>query len=150
MLRFDGATDQYHALQGLYDQWGVWLIIVKGATPIPYKLVTIISGAFRFDLTTFTAIPCSEFPNPATLMSAYYFHIRDNGVLINDPDGLELPDLDAVRAECKRVVVSVLEEEQMDDQRSANREFQIEDETGRIVLVVPFRSAVSRVRTARG
>ena len=82
-------------------------------------------------------------------MPAYYFHIRDNGTLIRDPDGLELPDLDAVRAECRRVVVSVLQEEKMDDQRSGNREFQIEDETGRIVLVVPFRSAVSRVRTAR-
>ena len=53
VLRFYGATERYHELQDLYDQWGAWLIIIKGATPIPYKLVTIASGAFHFDLTTF-------------------------------------------------------------------------------------------------
>ena len=35
-------------------EWGAWLILIKGATPIPYKLVTIASGAFHFDLLTFT------------------------------------------------------------------------------------------------
>jgi hypothetical protein len=79
-------------------------------------------------------------------MPAYYFHIRDNGVLLKDPDGLELPDLDAARVECKRLILSVLQEEQMDEQLSANREFQIEDETGRTVLVVPFRLALSLAR----
>jgi membrane protein YqaA with SNARE-associated domain len=53
VLRFYGAIDRYHELQDLYDRWGAWLIIVKGATPIPYKLVTIASGAFHFDLTAF-------------------------------------------------------------------------------------------------
>jgi membrane protein YqaA with SNARE-associated domain len=54
LLRFYGVTEQYHSLQHLYDQWGAWLIVIKGATPIPYKLVTIASGAFHFDLATFT------------------------------------------------------------------------------------------------
>ncbi len=53
LLRFYGITDQFHSLQGLYERWGAWLIIIKGATPIPYKLVTIASGAFHFDLLTF-------------------------------------------------------------------------------------------------
>jgi membrane protein YqaA with SNARE-associated domain len=53
LLRFYGVTEEYHALQHLYDQWGAWLIVIKGATPIPYKLVTIASGAFHFDLATF-------------------------------------------------------------------------------------------------
>ena len=53
LLRFYGVTEQYEALQHLYDRWGAWLIIIKGATPIPYKLVTIASGAFHFDLATF-------------------------------------------------------------------------------------------------
>jgi membrane protein YqaA with SNARE-associated domain len=54
LLRFYGVTEQYLGLQHLYDRWGAWLIVIKGATPIPYKLVTIASGAFHFDLLTFT------------------------------------------------------------------------------------------------
>ena len=53
LLRFYGVTAQYQSLQHLYDRWGAWLIVIKGATPIPYKLVTIASGAFQFDLATF-------------------------------------------------------------------------------------------------
>lgn len=46
--------DKFQALKPIIDEWGVWFIIVKGATPIPYKLVTITAGAFHFDLTKFT------------------------------------------------------------------------------------------------
>ncbi len=33
--------------------WGVWVILIKGLTPIPYKIVTIASGAAHFDFLTF-------------------------------------------------------------------------------------------------
>ena len=36
-----------------YAHWGIWVILIKGLTPIPYKLVTIASGAAHFDLFTF-------------------------------------------------------------------------------------------------
>lgn len=36
-----------------FDRWGLWVILIKGATPIPYKLVTITAGFARFDLFTF-------------------------------------------------------------------------------------------------
>jgi membrane protein YqaA with SNARE-associated domain len=36
-----------------FDRYGTWIILIKGATPIPYKLVTIASGAAHFDLWTF-------------------------------------------------------------------------------------------------
>ncbi|CAN7402980.1 DedA family protein [Phenylobacterium sp. LjRoot225] len=36
-----------------FSKWGVWIILVKGLTPIPYKLVTITAGLARFDLFTF-------------------------------------------------------------------------------------------------
>ena len=54
VLEFYGVMDRYDALQDLYERWGAWLIVIKGATPIPFKLVTIASGAFHFDLLTFT------------------------------------------------------------------------------------------------
>ena len=46
-----GALDNFRAG---FEQYGVWIILVKGLTPIPYKLVTIASGAAHFDLFTFT------------------------------------------------------------------------------------------------
>jgi membrane protein YqaA with SNARE-associated domain len=38
----------------IFDQWGFWLIVGKGATPIPYKIVTILSGVMHYDLAKFT------------------------------------------------------------------------------------------------
>ena len=39
--------------QSYYAEWGLWVILVKGLTPIPYKLVTIASGFAEFDLGVF-------------------------------------------------------------------------------------------------
>jgi len=47
-------VDKFQALKPVIDEWGVWFIIIKGMTPIPYKLVTITAGAFDFDLLRFT------------------------------------------------------------------------------------------------
>jgi hypothetical protein len=74
------------------------------------------------------------------VMAAYYFHIRDNGTLIRDPDGIDLPDLEGVRSEIRKLVLSVLQEEDQADV-STDLEFQIEDASGRIVLVIPFQPA---------
>ncbi len=47
-------ADKFEAMRPLVDQYGVWVILVKGMTPIPYKLITITAGAFHFDLVKFT------------------------------------------------------------------------------------------------
>lgn len=36
-----------------FDEYGVWIILIKGLTPIPYKLVTIASGVFNFNFAVF-------------------------------------------------------------------------------------------------
>jgi membrane protein YqaA with SNARE-associated domain len=54
VLQFYGMMDRYDALKASFAEWGAWIIILKGMTPIPYKLVTIASGAFHFDFATFT------------------------------------------------------------------------------------------------
>jgi len=36
-----------------FDQWGLWVILIKGLTPIPYKLVTIASGLAQFSFGVF-------------------------------------------------------------------------------------------------
>jgi len=53
ILEFYHAMGHYDALKAGFDRWGVWIIIIKGMTPIPYKLVTIASGVAHFDLVAF-------------------------------------------------------------------------------------------------
>ena len=38
-----------------FAQWGSWVIIAKGFTPIPFKLVTITSGLLKFSFPIFIA-----------------------------------------------------------------------------------------------
>ena len=47
--------DAFARFQAMYARWGLWVILVKGMTPIPYKIVTIASGAARFDFPLFMA-----------------------------------------------------------------------------------------------
>lgn len=53
ILRIFGHPEGQAEFQRWFDQWGLAVILIKGATPIPYKLVTITAGLARFDLFTF-------------------------------------------------------------------------------------------------
>ncbi|MEQ1866828.1 MAG: YqaA family protein [Micropepsaceae bacterium] len=48
-----GLQAAFANFQQLFNKYGLWVILIKGLTPIPYKLVTIASGALHFDLLTF-------------------------------------------------------------------------------------------------
>ena len=78
---------------------------------------------------------------------SYYFHICERGALIRDSDGIDVPDSKAIRSEIRNAVLSVLREEHAAD-ALADREFHIEDDFGRIVLVVPFGLARTPVVVA--
>lgn len=54
ILTFFGYAGERRAeLEAQYAQYGTWVILIKGITPIPYKLVTIVSGAMQFPLWNF-------------------------------------------------------------------------------------------------
>jgi membrane protein YqaA with SNARE-associated domain len=53
ILEFYHAMGRYDALKVAFAQWGAWIIIIKGLTPIPYKLVTIASGVAQFPIVPF-------------------------------------------------------------------------------------------------
>jgi membrane protein YqaA with SNARE-associated domain len=55
LIELYGYGDRFAAFQALYSRWGLWLILVKGLTPIPYKIVTIASGAAKFNFWVFMA-----------------------------------------------------------------------------------------------
>ena len=48
-----GYADAMIRFQGWYDEWGALVILIKGLTPIPYKIVTIASGAAHFNFVVF-------------------------------------------------------------------------------------------------
>ena len=39
-----------------YAQWGAWIILLKGLTPIPYKIVTITSGFAGYNFLLFVVL----------------------------------------------------------------------------------------------
>jgi membrane protein YqaA with SNARE-associated domain len=53
VLNFYGLGQGFEAFRAAYAEWGLWIILIKGLTPIPFKVVTIASGAARFDPTVF-------------------------------------------------------------------------------------------------
>ena len=53
LMSLSGHAEGLDQFRCWYAEWGVWVILIKGATPIPYKLVTITAGFARFDLFTF-------------------------------------------------------------------------------------------------
>ncbi|WP_319797942.1 YqaA family protein [Nitrobacter sp.] len=57
LIQLYGLGDKVEAFRASYAQWGAWIIIGKGLTPIPYKLVTITSGFAGYDIWLF--ILCS-------------------------------------------------------------------------------------------
>jgi membrane protein YqaA with SNARE-associated domain len=57
LIQLYGLGDKVEAFRASYAQWGAWIIIGKGLTPIPYKLVTITSGFAGYNIWLF--ILCS-------------------------------------------------------------------------------------------
>lgn len=53
-----GLEAAFARFQESFNEWGFWIIALKGLTPIPYKIVTIASGVSGLDFTTFT---CASF-----------------------------------------------------------------------------------------
>jgi membrane protein YqaA with SNARE-associated domain len=57
LIEFYGLGGKVEAFRASYAQWGSVIILVKGLTPIPYKLVTITSGFAGYNIWLF--ILCS-------------------------------------------------------------------------------------------
>ena len=55
IMRVLGHSDGLEQFRQWFDQWGLWVILIKGLTPIPYKLVTIASGLAAFSFPIFIA-----------------------------------------------------------------------------------------------
>lgn len=53
LIHLYGYDKKMDAATAFFHKWGALAILVKGLTPIPFKLVTITSGIFKFNLPLF-------------------------------------------------------------------------------------------------
>ena len=56
LIKVYGYGDNFEAFREAYAQWGAWIILIKGLTPIPFKIVTIASGFAGYNLFYFVVL----------------------------------------------------------------------------------------------
>lgn len=83
LIALYGLQTSASTFQDSYARYGHWVILLKGLTPIPYKLVTITSGFAHYSLFWFTILSIvtrgARFFILAGLLGRYGIQIR--GVL---------------------------------------------------------------------
>jgi membrane protein YqaA with SNARE-associated domain len=56
LIQLYGYGSKVEAFREAYAYWGTWIILIKGLTPIPYKLVTITSGFAGYNFFLFVVL----------------------------------------------------------------------------------------------
>jgi membrane protein YqaA with SNARE-associated domain len=81
VIHFYGYGDKVEAFRAGYAQYGAWIILLKGLTPIPYKLVTITSGFANYNIWMFIGLSIiargARFFIVAVLLNRYGVWIRE-------------------------------------------------------------------------
>ena len=73
--------------------------------------------------------------NGSSPVELYFFHIRDDSGVVEDPDGIELPDMAALLAE----VIRRFSELSREASTHPSMRFEIADANGRTVLIAPMQ-----------
>jgi membrane protein YqaA with SNARE-associated domain len=81
LMQLYGYTDKVESFRAAYAEWGAWIILLKGLTPIPYKIVTITSGFAGYNLALFIVFSiiarAGRFFMLAFLLHRYGEHARE-------------------------------------------------------------------------
>jgi membrane protein YqaA with SNARE-associated domain len=56
LISLYGYGQGIEAFREAYAKWGAWVILIKGLTPIPFKIVTIASGFAGYDFFMFVVL----------------------------------------------------------------------------------------------
>jgi len=56
LIALYGYGDKVEAFREAYNEYGAWIILLKGLTPIPYKIVTITSGFAGYNIFLFVVL----------------------------------------------------------------------------------------------
>jgi len=54
LVEIYGQADNFQRYQQIVEDWGVWIIIAKSFTPIPFKFIAIAAGLASMNLVAFT------------------------------------------------------------------------------------------------
>ena len=80
LIQLYGYGDKVDAFRAGYAEYGAWIILLKGLTPIPYKLVTITSGFAGYNIWMFIGLSViargARFFVVAILLNRYGVWIR--------------------------------------------------------------------------
>ena len=53
VLKLYGLEGKFTQLSDWFREWGVWVLLIKGPTPFPFKVLTIFAGAMHMNLLAF-------------------------------------------------------------------------------------------------
>ena len=67
ILEFYGKAQSFGEFTNWFNEWGVWILIIKGMTPFPYKVLTITAGV--------THMPLIEFMLASVIARAMRFYL---------------------------------------------------------------------------
>ena len=67
ILEFYGKAESFGQFTSWFNEWGVWILIIKGMTPFPYKVLTITAGV--------THMPFIEFMLASVIARAMRFYL---------------------------------------------------------------------------
>lgn len=56
LIRVYGYGQSFDAFRVAYGEYGAWIILIKGLTPIPFKLITIASGFAAYSFPLFVVL----------------------------------------------------------------------------------------------
>ena len=77
LIHLYGYADKAAALKETYARWGALVILVKGLTPIPFKLVTIVSGLLGYIFPLFVLLSVITRGGRFFLLAAALNHFGD-------------------------------------------------------------------------
>lgn len=55
LLEIYSYQDEFAHIQAIYDEYGAWIVLLSGVSPLPYKVITIMSGLAQMNLVVFIA-----------------------------------------------------------------------------------------------
>jgi hypothetical protein len=78
-------------------------------------------------------------------MPTYFFHMRDDGVLVEDPDGSELADLISAVSEAKLGARSIMAEDIKIGRAVRPVSIEITDTTNQVLETITFREVLEEL-----
>lgn len=53
VIKLYGLEGKWAQMAEWFKEWGVWVLLIKGPTPFPYKVLTIFAGAMHMNIWAF-------------------------------------------------------------------------------------------------